>query len=291
LTAEKIYTSDNSGAIMPFYMSTVNVNHLGYAAIFLCVSIGFFLIQLVAKDEVGPIMWGFSFLFNCVGFIWWSGIIPLGLLKYLLIGELFHMTGFLLFVCGVYRFTERKFKPWNAIALSLVVLTWISMLLSFPMNKTISIIGLRALRSILFLYSGLHLLVRSPVRKTAGNKIAGVSQIIWALYMLIYGFFQTTQMYDFVFGLLVGFQVLAAFGIIVMIVDRIHLRAAKTEKRVYQLEKLLPICAHCRKIHGKDNEWYDMETYIEKNTASQFSHGICPECMQRYFPQYTKKSD
>lgn len=274
---------------MPSFLNTIHLSHLGYAAIFLCVGVGFFFIKLVANDEDGPGLWGASFLLNSIGFVCWSGVIPVELWKYFLVGELFHMSGFILFVCGVYRFTEGTFKRWNIIALSIFVLLWVSMLFLYPHNKLVSVFGLRALRSALFLFSGIHLLTHLPPQETAGRKLAGMSQILWGVYMLIYGLFQNSEFYDFVFGLLVGFQILAAFGLVVMIVDRIHLRAAKTEQRVNQLEKLLPICAHCRKIHGKDNEWYDMETYIEKNTTSQFSHGICPDCMKRYFPQYLKK--
>lgn len=274
---------------MPSYMNTIHLSHLGYAAIFLCVGVGFFFIKLVARDEAGPGLWGLAFIMNCVGFTFWSGIIPIVIWKYYLIGELFHMAGFILFVCGVYRFTEGTFKRWNIIAIAVFVLLWISMLFLFPHRTFASIIGLRVLRSALFLFSGILLLARLPPQETSGRKLAGISQILWAIYMLVYGLFQNGELYDFVFGLLVGFQILAAFGLVVMIVDRIHLRAAKTERRVNQLEKLLPICAHCRKIHGKDDEWYDMETYIEKNTTSQFSHGICPDCMKRYFPQYVKK--
>ena len=119
--------------------------------------------------------------------------------------------------------------------------------------------------------------------------MAGVSLIIWGIYEICYGFIQTKTLTNFVFGLLVGFQVLAAFGLVVMIVARIHSRAAESETRVNQLERLLPICAYCKKIRDKDNNWHNIETYIEEKTTSQFSHGICPECLEKYFPEYAHK--
>jgi hypothetical protein len=199
------------------------------------------------------------------------------------------MSGFLLFVCGVYRFTGSPIKPWNFYVLGIFIVLWIATMFLFASHRFLSVILLRVLRSILFTFSGVFLLYKLPNKETAGRKLAGTSMILWGAYILLYGFIQIVEIYDFVFGMLVGFQILASFGLVVMIVDRIHLRAAESEKRVSQLEKLLPICAHCRKIRGKNDQWYNMETYIEENTTSQFSHGICPECLTRYFPQYSKK--
>jgi hypothetical protein len=61
--------------------------------------------------------------------------------------------------------------------------------------------------------------------------------------------------------------------------------------RVHQLEGLLPICSYCKKIRveGGGSEdpraWLAMEAYFEERTKSQFSHGICPQCMEKYFPE------
>ena len=59
------------------------------------------------------------------------------------------------------------------------------------------------------------------------------------------------------------------------------------QQRVNALESVLPICSYCKKIRTpktdwKDpNSWQNLESYISDRTASQFTHGICPDCMKK----------
>lgn len=54
---------------------------------------------------------------------------------------------------------------------------------------------------------------------------------------------------------------------------------------VKKLSGLLPMCASCRKIRDNDGSWHELEYYIRKHTEADFSHGICPECRQRLYPE------
>jgi DNA-binding response OmpR family regulator len=51
--------------------------------------------------------------------------------------------------------------------------------------------------------------------------------------------------------------------------------------RVKQLQGLLPICCHCKKIRDDRNYWLQVEAYLTAHTEAQFSHGICPDCLER----------
>jgi sigma-B regulation protein RsbU (phosphoserine phosphatase) len=51
-------------------------------------------------------------------------------------------------------------------------------------------------------------------------------------------------------------------------------------KEVHQLQQLIPICCSCLKINTGEEFWQQFETYIEQHTASRFSHGFCPQCME-----------
>lgn len=53
--------------------------------------------------------------------------------------------------------------------------------------------------------------------------------------------------------------------------------------RVVQLEGLLPICAHCHQIRDDQEVWHRIEEYITRHSSVQFSHGICPACLQKYY--------
>ena len=49
---------------------------------------------------------------------------------------------------------------------------------------------------------------------------------------------------------------------------------------VKTLRGILPICSYCRKIRDDANYWHTVENYISRNTATRFSHSICPTCME-----------
>jgi len=48
-----------------------------------------------------------------------------------------------------------------------------------------------------------------------------------------------------------------------------------------QLKRLLPICAHCKIIRDDTDYWQEIEQYIHKHTGTDFSHGVCPACMEK----------
>jgi len=51
------------------------------------------------------------------------------------------------------------------------------------------------------------------------------------------------------------------------------------------LSGLLPICAHCKKIRDDEGYWQQLEGFISHHTEAKFSHGICPDCREKYFPE------
>ena len=50
------------------------------------------------------------------------------------------------------------------------------------------------------------------------------------------------------------------------------------------LRGILPICMHCKKIRDDKGYWNQVEAYIQKNSEASFSHGICKECAEKYYP-------
>ena len=58
---------------------------------------------------------------------------------------------------------------------------------------------------------------------------------------------------------------------------------------VKTLSGFLPICSNCKKIRDDEGYWRQVEQYVEEHSSAQFSHGICPECAQRLYPELFKK--
>jgi PAS domain S-box-containing protein len=65
--------------------------------------------------------------------------------------------------------------------------------------------------------------------------------------------------------------------------DRFKLIEELTEslKQVRTLSGLLPICASCKRIRDDQGYWQQVETYIAEHTNADFTHGICPDCLEK----------
>jgi hypothetical protein len=53
---------------------------------------------------------------------------------------------------------------------------------------------------------------------------------------------------------------------------------------VKSLQGLLPICSLCKKVRDDRGYWSQIETYLRKHSNADFSHGICPECVGKLYP-------
>ncbi|MDI9526415.1 MAG: hypothetical protein QM299_05335 [Pseudomonadota bacterium] len=70
--------------------------------------------------------------------------------------------------------------------------------------------------------------------------------------------------------------------------QKVEERTAELKKsmaRVKVLSGLLPICASCKKIRDDQGYWKRIEAYIHEHSEAQFSHGICPECAKKIYPE------
>lgn len=63
----------------------------------------------------------------------------------------------------------------------------------------------------------------------------------------------------------------------------------KALSSVKLLSGLLPICASCKKIRDDNGYWNQIEAYIRDHSEAQFSHGICPDCAGKLYPEFTNR--
>jgi FixJ family two-component response regulator len=54
--------------------------------------------------------------------------------------------------------------------------------------------------------------------------------------------------------------------------------------KVRTLTGLLPTCAHCKRIRDESGQWQPIELYITQRSEASFSHGLCPECLKKHYP-------
>ncbi len=72
--------------------------------------------------------------------------------------------------------------------------------------------------------------------------------------------------------------------------EHVKLRNDLTEsqKDVKILSGFLPICASCKKIRDDEGLWNQVEEYIQRHSEAKFSHGLCPDCMEKLYHEYAK---
>lgn len=55
--------------------------------------------------------------------------------------------------------------------------------------------------------------------------------------------------------------------------------------KVKRLSGTLPICSACKKIRDDQGYWIEIEAYLQTHSDAEFSHGICPDCARRLYPE------
>jgi DNA-binding response OmpR family regulator len=66
---------------------------------------------------------------------------------------------------------------------------------------------------------------------------------------------------------------------------RVAERILKYTAEIRQLQEMIPICTYCRKVRDKNDYWDKVESYIQRQTGSTFSHGACPQCYEKELEQ------
>ena len=68
--------------------------------------------------------------------------------------------------------------------------------------------------------------------------------------------------------------------------DKLIADLQKALLEVKTLKGIIPICASCKKIRDDKGYWNQVESYIHDHSEAEFSHGICPECMKKLYPEF-----
>ncbi|MFP4040449.1 MAG: response regulator [Desulfosudaceae bacterium] len=71
--------------------------------------------------------------------------------------------------------------------------------------------------------------------------------------------------------------------------DQLIMELRDALDQVKTLKGIMPICASCKKIRNDQGYWQQVETYIQTHSEAEFSHGICPDCLRKYYPDQAEK--
>jgi DNA-binding response OmpR family regulator len=70
----------------------------------------------------------------------------------------------------------------------------------------------------------------------------------------------------------------------------IHVALRRARRELRTLHGILPTCAHCKKIRDEQGTWHTLESFITERSEVRISHGICPDCIPMYFPDFEGKA-
>lgn len=61
-------------------------------------------------------------------------------------------------------------------------------------------------------------------------------------------------------------------------------RLKKALDEINTLEGILPLCSFCKKIRDEEGHWEQVDVYIDKHSEADISHSVCPDCMEKHYP-------
>ena len=81
-------------------------------------------------------------------------------------------------------------------------------------------------------------------------------------------------------------------------IDRRKAREAEREDLIRELQSalskvkllsgLVPICSVCKSVRTDEGYWQQIESYIQEHSNAEFSHSICPDCLNNHYTQSVK---
>jgi hypothetical protein len=72
---------------------------------------------------------------------------------------------------------------------------------------------------------------------------------------------------------------------VLLLLAAVTWRYRATLNEVRMLRGFLPICMHCRKIRDEHEQWLPPEIYLTRHSETKLSHGLCPECARKFYPE------
>lgn len=125
---------------------------------------------------------------------------------------------------------------------------------------------------------------------TAFLAVAILSELSFCLYVDVYGVFNAVGHIFKAAACFLLYRAIVTIGLRRPYALLFREIKAREEALQRTLEGILPICSGCKKIRDDEGDWKPVEAYIQSRTNAEFTHGICPDCMERLYPGLGKKS-
>lgn len=71
--------------------------------------------------------------------------------------------------------------------------------------------------------------------------------------------------------------------------EEVNRKLQKSLSEIKTLQGIVPICSYCKQVRDDKGFWNQVEAYVTEHTEAKFSHGICPKCAEKHYPNISKK--
>ncbi len=276
----------------------INPFTLAFSAGIVCWALGTCFFALSRTSRVYP---GFS-LWTIAAFLSGAGSILVGLRGLVpdflsfLIGNTLVILSVIVIKRGCFVFFDEPQQP-KFDTLSLLLFMVIQSYFSFVNDSLHARIIIGSLSHAANSLSMLYGLWRrqSPDAFPVSRLLSG-SLLFFAMYNLLRGtfsvlflVFSSESSAGIILGLSVLIQIASVlfiyFALLVCNAQRIESDLQLAKEQIRTLYGILPICCHCKKIRSDSNAWQPVEQFVRDHSHAQFSHGICPDCIQKHYPE------
>lgn len=105
----------------------------------------------------------------------------------------------------------------------------------------------------------------------------------------IHDFMTASVQHGVAMMLMAGVHSAIAIGLLILNFQRVERDLRESLDEIKILKGIIPICAACKKVRDDNGSWSQLEAYIRDHSEAEFSHGICPDCSGRLYPEYSDR--
>ncbi|NLF96569.1 MAG: hypothetical protein GX569_07510 [Candidatus Riflebacteria bacterium] len=203
---------------------------------------------------------------------------------------------------GLERFTGQRPNKWLFISQSAAAIVLIPCFTYYIPSVDARIVILSAILAVLFGYSGYIVFKHVPVLVKNRNSLLVTSLSIlsaWNILRMILtaqgapipdlmtaSTFHGATLMVFICG-----YITVIIGLIILNFQKVELDLSAAIDEVRTLRGIVPICTSCKKIKDEKGSWSLVEEYVRAHSHAEFSHGMCPDCMKKFYPDYVDEEN
>lgn len=143
----------------------------------------------------------------------------------------------------------------------------------------------------------LFLVAAVIVSSRFGGPYAGIASALMSVLVFDWFFDRNPGRLDLTAGGAIRAAVFCSVAILVASLEvqrrkAMQALASKNQELIAALEEIrtlrgiLPICMHCKQIRDEKGGWVRLEKYVQEHSHAEFTHGVCPECLKKHYPEY-----